>query len=102
MFDYKNTNTDLLAKKYSDIQLLKLIESSDMPVSGWGLYAEVCKRFEKLSQENEQLKSNGLFGLNVRKVDSIPDDVIIMVGNAIKPNGEINERAVVFLTGIGK
>jgi arsenate reductase-like glutaredoxin family protein len=91
MFDYKNTNTDLLAKKYSDIQLLKLIESSDMPVTG--LYAEVCKRFEKLSQENEQLKSNGLFGLNVRKVDSIPDDVIIMVGSG-------GQKA--FITGIEK
>lgn len=92
MFDYKNTNTDL-AKKYSDIQLLKLIENSDMPVPGWGLYAEVCKRFEKLSQENAQLKSNCLFGLDVRKVESIPDDVIIMVGSD-------NQR--IFLTGIGK
>jgi len=64
-------------------------------------YQELKDNYYKKINENGLLKQAGLFGVDIRRVDSIPDDVIIMVGNAIKPNGEINERAVVFLTGIG-
>ena len=63
-----------------------------------GLFEEMTlemlsEKYQKLKTENIQLKNNGLFGLNVRKVNSIPDDVIIMVGSD-------NQR--IFLTGIGK
>lgn len=52
MFDYKNTNTDL-AKKYTDAELLKRIECLDL-MPGWGLVAELCKRFDKPQSDLEK------------------------------------------------
>ena len=52
MFDYKNINTDI-AEKYTDSELLKHIQCLDL-VPGWGLIAELCKRFDKPQSDLEK------------------------------------------------
>jgi hypothetical protein len=50
MFDFRAINTDV-AKSLSDKQLLGLIDHMEFPnglPSGWGLVAELCKRFERI------------------------------------------------------
>ena len=58
MFDYHAINTDK-AKNISDEKLLMLIDhiefANGLP-SGWGLLAELCKRFEQKIQEIERME----------------------------------------------
>ena len=49
MFDFRNVDTGR-AEKFSDDELLKRIECLDLQ-PGYGLIAEVCKRFEKVNKK---------------------------------------------------
>ena len=50
-FDYNEIDTSMI-EKYNDKQLLSLMKGMNfIGVPGWGLIAEVCKRYQRLIKE---------------------------------------------------